>query len=77
MGMLTVGYYCHTCALPILKTSKTPEKNTQNLFIAYVLCFFGYLLIGALGYIGFIGTPFKKYFIKAKYFNVKLDGWIN
>ena len=54
----------HTCALSITRSAKNPEKVTRDLFIGYLLVFISYALVGALGYIGFIGVYFKGYFIK-------------
>ena len=47
-----------------MRCAKHPEKNTQNLAIAYILVFFAYILMGTFGYIGFIGTMFKDYFVE-------------
>ena len=61
---MSTGYYLHTCAVPILRNAKYPENNTRNLFIGYTIVFLSYVLIGGLGYQGFIGTLFKNYFVK-------------
>ena len=63
-GTLCTGYFLHTVSLPIMRCAKHPEKNTQNLAIAYILVFFAYILMGTFGYIGFIGTMFKDYFVE-------------
>ena len=57
-GTLCTGYFLHTVSMPIMRCAKHPEKNTQNLCIAYILVFFAYILMGTFGYIGFIGTMF-------------------
>ena len=49
-----------------MRCAKHPEKNTQNLMIAYILVFFAYILMGTFGYIGFIGTLFKDYFVRVE-----------
>ena len=61
-SLLNTGYYLHTRAIPILRNAKTPEHSTRNLFIGYTLVWLSYIIIGALGYVGFIGVMFKDYF---------------
>ena len=34
------------------------------MFIGYLLVFISYIIVGTMGYIGFIGTYFKDYFVK-------------
>lgn len=63
-GILCTGYYLHTVSMPILRQSKKPENNMRNLFLSYFLVFMSYIIVGSLGYIGFIGTLFKKYFTR-------------
>jgi sodium-coupled neutral amino acid transporter 9 len=63
-GILSTGYYLHTCAVPILRNAKYPEHNTRNLFIGYTFVFLSYVIIGGLGYQAFIGTEFKNYFVR-------------
>lgn len=62
-SILNVGFYLHTCAVPIMRNAKKPENNSRNLFIGYTIVFFSYVIIGALGYFGLLGTLFSKYFI--------------
>lgn len=62
-SILSVGYFLHTCAVPILRNSKKPEHNTRNLFVGYSIVFVSYCIIGGFGYMGFIGTLFKNYFV--------------
>ena len=45
-----------------MRNAKKPEHTTRNLFIGYTFVFFSYVIIGGLGYIGFIGTLFQPYF---------------
>ena len=63
-SLLNTGYYLHTCAVPILRNAKKPEHNTRNLFLGYSFVFLSYVLIGAMGYVGFIGTMFKAYYLQ-------------
>ena len=62
-SLLNTGYYLHTCAVPILRNAKRPEHNSRNLFIGYTIVFISYFIIGSMGYIGFIGTLFSRYFV--------------
>lgn len=61
-GDLCTGYFLHTCALPVLRASKNPEKNNRDLFYGYVLVFISYSVVGLFGYIGFMGTNYTDYF---------------
>jgi len=63
-GTLCTGYFLHTCALPVLRLSKNPEKNNRDLFIGYFLVYISYSVVGAFGYIGFIGTNYASFFVK-------------
>lgn len=62
-SILSVGYFLHTCAVPILRNSKKQEHNTRNLFFGYTCTFLSYCVIGGVGYLGFIGTLFRNYFV--------------
>ena len=61
--ILNIGFYLHTCAVPILRNAKKPEHNSRNLFISYTIVFLSYMIIGGLGYYGFMGKMFSKFFI--------------
>jgi hypothetical protein len=62
-GILCAGYYLHTCALPLIRSSKNPDKSIRDLFIGYFLVFVSYAVCGVMGYIGFMGVEFSQYFI--------------
>ena len=62
LGVLCAGYFLHTCSLSIVRSSKNPEKNTRDVFIGYFMVFVSYAICGSLGYIGFMGSDFSKYF---------------
>ena len=66
-SLLGTGYYLHTCAVPIMRNAKKPEHNTRNLFIGYTIVFICYIIIGGVGYMGFIGPLFSHYFHNIKY----------
>ena len=63
LGILCTGYFLHTCALPIVRSSKNPDKIGRDMFVGYLLVFISYVVVGTFGYIGFIGTYFKDYFV--------------
>ena len=63
-GILCQGYFLHTCSLPIMRSAKKPENTSRNLFIGYFVVFLTYLIIGVFGYIGFLGTFFKAYYVR-------------
>jgi len=65
-SLLNTGYYLHTCAVPILRNAKKPEHGTRNLFAGFTIVFLTYVFIGSMGYIGFIGTLFKNYFLRIR-----------
>jgi len=65
-GILCAGYYLHTCALPIIRSSRNPEKNIRDIFIGYFLVFISYVICGIMGYVGFMGYEFKNYFISVQ-----------
>lgn len=62
-GILCAGYFLHTCSLSIIRTAKFPEKANRDIFIGYCLVFVSYITVGTLGYIGFIGTDFRDYYV--------------
>jgi hypothetical protein len=61
-GTLSMGYFCHTVIIPILKSNKKQEKNIRDLFLGYIFVGSVYILCGILGYIGFSGKNFKSDF---------------
>ena len=65
-GLLNTAYFVHTTAVPLLRNAKKPEHNTRNLFIGYTIVFISYVMIGCLGYVGFIGTIFRQYYHNMK-----------
>ena len=66
-GILCTGYFLHTCSLPIMRSAKYPENNTRNLFASYLLVFLSYAIVGGFGYVGFLGTFFRNYFVRILY----------
>ena len=61
-GILGLGYFLHTCSLPIVRSAARPEKTDRDMFLGYFFVFISYLLIGTMGYIGFIGSDFSEYY---------------
>ena len=66
LGILCTGYFLHTCSLPIVRSSKNPEKVGRDMFIGYLLVFISYAIVGCMGYVGFMGYYFRDYFDKIK-----------
>ena len=62
-GILGLGYFLHTCSLPIVRSAAKPENNDRDMFLGYLFVFISYIIIGTLGYIGFIGTDFSDYYV--------------
>jgi len=75
-GILCAGYFLHTCSLPIIRSSKNPEKNDRDVFLGYFFVFLSYAICGVLGYIGFLGVDFSSYFT-TNYDDTKLRSLID
>ena len=63
-GILGLGYFLHTASLPIIRSHRKPELADRDMFLGYFFVFLTYVVIGSLGYIGFMGTNFSAYFIE-------------
>lgn len=61
-GTLSMGFFCHTAILPILKSNKNQSKNIRDLFLGYLFVGSVYVFCGVLGYVGFSGKQFKAEF---------------
>ena len=57
-GTLSLGLFCHSVILPLLKNNEKQENNKRDLFIGYLLVVITYLAFGILGYIGFSAKNF-------------------
>jgi hypothetical protein len=57
-GTLTLSYFSHTFALPMMKNNERQENNKRDLLLGYCLVFFTYTFLGILGYIGFSGENY-------------------
>ena len=42
------------------------DKVGRDMFIGYFLVFLSYAIVGCMGYIGFMGTYFKSYFLSVE-----------
>ena len=62
-GILGLGYFLHTCSLPIVRSAANPDKTDRDMFLGYFFVFISYIIIGTLGYIGFVGFDFSSYFV--------------
>ena len=51
------------------RSAENPEKNNRDFFLGYLFVFISYIILGVLGYIGFMGVNFSDYYIS----NVGLD----
>jgi len=65
LGMLCVGFFLHPLSLPIIKNNAKQENNLRDVFAGYMLVFLSFVVVGVMGYIGFKGTYFREYFMKA------------
>ena len=61
-GIFGLGYFLHPCSLPIVRSAARPENSQRDLFLGYLFVFISYILLGSLGYIGFVGYDFASYF---------------
>ena len=57
-GTLSLGLFCHSVILPILKNNRKPQNNQRDLLCGYTLVTLTYIIIGIMGYIGFSGSRF-------------------
>ena len=57
-GTLSMGYFCHTAILPIIKANKNQENNLRDLILGYIFVGLTFSLSGIFGYIGFSGKKF-------------------
>ena len=57
-GTLSMGYFCHTTILPIIKANEKQENNIRDLFLGYIFVGLTFSLSGIFGYIGFSGKDF-------------------
>ena len=58
-GTLSLGLFCHSVILPLMKNNRNPENNQRDLFLGYVCVSLTYIIIGIFGYIGFSGAEFE------------------
>ncbi len=61
-GTLSLGLFCHSVVLNLLKDTKNPENNQRDLFWGYLCVTLTYIIIGIMGYIGFSGSGFDPEF---------------
>lgn len=61
-GTLSLGLFCHSVVLNLLKDTKNPENNQRDLFSGYLCVTLTYIIIGIMGYIGFSGSGFNPEF---------------
>ena len=61
-GTLSLGLFCHSVILNLLKSNKIQENNQRDLFWGYFCVTMTYIIIGIMGYIGFSGSDFSSDF---------------
>ena len=61
-GTLSLGLFCHSVILPLLKNNRKPQNNQRDLLCGYICVTFTYIIIGIMGYIGFSGSRFESDF---------------
>ena len=64
LGMLSVGFFLHPCSIEIVKNNRNQENNLRDTFLGYLGVFMSYASVGTMGYIGFSGKYFQKYFLE-------------
>lgn len=57
-GQLGIGYFLHTVSIPIIKNNEKQENNERDVFFGYLLVAASYILVGVMGYVGFMGFAF-------------------
>ena len=45
-----------------MRSAARPENSERDLFLGYISVFISYIILGSLGYIGFIGFDFAAYY---------------
>ena len=58
-GTLSIGMFCHSVILPLMKNNRNPKNNQRDLFLGYVCVTLTYIIIGIMGYIGFSGSDYS------------------
>jgi hypothetical protein len=61
-GTLSLGLFCHSVILPLMKNNRNPENNQRDLFWGYFCVTMTYIIIGIMGYVGFSGSDFSSDF---------------
>jgi sodium-coupled neutral amino acid transporter 9 len=75
-GTLSLGLFCHSVVLNLLKDTKNPENNQRDLFFGYLCVSLTYIIIGIMGYIGFSGSGFDPEFKDNWFQFYKSDNYI-
>lgn len=58
-GTLSLGMFCHSVILQLLKNNRKQENNQRDLFLGYICVTLTYIIIGIMGYIGFSGSDYS------------------
>eukprot|EP00743_Colponemidia_sp_Colp-15_P001756 GILK01001917.1.p1 GENE.GILK01001917.1~~GILK01001917.1.p1 ORF type:complete len:450 (+),score=81.79 GILK01001917.1:80-1429(+) len=52
-GMLSLSFFIHNAAIPIMKNQRDPSKNKRDLALGYLFTALSYIAVAVLGYFGF------------------------
>ena len=74
-GTFSIGMFCHSVILPLMKNNKKPENNQRDLFFGYVCVTLTYIIIGIMGYIGFSGSDYSSEFKQNWFIFFKSDNY--
>ena len=74
-GTFSLGYFCHSFILPLMKNNRNQENNQRDLFIGYICVTITYITVGIMGYIGFSGSEFSPDFKDNWYRFFKSDNY--
>lgn len=60
-GVLCIGYFLHPVMIPIIRRNQNQGKNERDIVVGFILVFGTYVLMGVLGYFGFMGYYFRNH----------------
>jgi hypothetical protein len=75
-GTLSLGLFCHSVVLQLIKNNRKPENNQRDLFLGYTCVTLTYIIIGMFGYIGFSGSEYSSKFQGNWFLFFKSDNYV-
>ena len=75
-GTLSLGLFCHSVILQLIKNNRKPENNQRDLFLGYTCVTLTYIIIGIFGYIGFSGSEYSSDFKGNWFLFFKSDNYL-